>query len=88
MINPVPKWVWRRYAKLWQKFQNNPFTFKQAQKELKHLDRNVISVMFNELKTAGWLSVNLNEQDSRERIYTLLSPITIVENVKNDTKDN
>jgi hypothetical protein len=88
MISPIPKWVWKRYAKLWQKFNENPFTFEQAQKELKHLDRNLISVMFNELKTAGWIAVSLDEKDTRKRVYTLLNPITIVESVKNDIKKN
>lgn len=88
MVNPIPKWVWKRYAKLWQKFKETPFTFEQAQKELKHLDRNLISVMFNELKTAGWIAVNLGEGDSRKRVYNLLNPITIVESAKSDIKKN
>lgn len=88
MVNPIPKWVWKRYAKLWQKFKDKPFTFKQAQKELKFLNRNLISVMFNELKTAGWIAVNLSEHDSRERVYNLLNPLEIVESIKNDTKNN
>lgn len=88
MVNPIPKWVWKRYAKLWQKFKDKPFTFEQAQKELEHIDRNVVSVMFNELKSAGWVSVNLSEGDSRKRNYTLLNPLELVENVKNDIKKN
>lgn len=86
MISPIPKWVWMRYAKLWQKFENKPFTFEQAQKELKYLDRNAISVLFNELKTAGWIAVDLDKEDSRKRIYTLINPIELVENVENDIK--
>ena len=88
MVNPIPKWVWKRYALLWKKFEDKPFTFEQAKKELKFVDRNVVSVMFNELKTAGWIAVNLDEKDTRKRVYTLLNPVTIVENVKNDTKRN
>jgi len=88
MVNPIPKWVWKRYAKLWQKFKDKPFTFEQAQKELKFLDRNLISVMFNELKNAGWIGVNLGEGDSRKRVYNLLNPLEIVESIKNDTKKN
>lgn len=82
MVNPIPKWVWKRYALLWKKFEDKPFTFEQAQKELKHLDRNLISVLFNELKTAGWISVNLSEKDARKRVYTLANPLTIVERVE------
>ena len=86
MVNPIPKWVWKRYAKLWQKFADKSFTFEQAQKELKHLDRNTISVMFNELKSAGWIKVSLNEEDSRFRIYNLINPEQIVASVENDIK--
>ena len=88
MVNPIPKWVWKRYAVIWQKFKDKPFTFEQAQKELKHLDRNLISVMFNELKNAGWIAVNLGEGDSRKRVYNLLNPLEIVESAKNDIKKN
>ena len=88
MVNPIPKWVWKRYAVIWQKFKDKPFTFEQAQKELKHLDRNLISVMFNELKNAGWIAVNLGEGDSRKRVYNLLNPFEIVESAKNDVKKN
>jgi hypothetical protein len=86
MVNPIPKWVWKRYAKLWQKFSDKPFTFEQAKKELKFLDRNTISVMFNELKTAGWIAVSLDEEDSRKRVYNLINPVQIVESAKNDIK--
>ncbi len=81
MVNAIPKWVWKRYALLWKKFKDKPFTFEQAQKELKHVDRNVISVMFNELKNAGWIAVNLSEEDSRKRVYNLLNPLQVVENI-------
>lgn len=82
MISPIPKWVWKRYALLWKKFEDRPFTFEQAHKELKHLDRNVVSAMFNELKKAGWISANLGEGDSRKRIYTLANPVKLIEKIK------
>ncbi len=88
MISPIPKWVWKRYALLWKKFKDKPFTFEQAQKELKYIDRNVISVMFNELKNAGWIAVSLGEGDSRKRVYNLPHPLKIVESVKHDIKKN
>ena len=82
MINPIPKWVWKHYALLWRKFSDKPFTFEQAKKELKFADRNTMSVMLNELKTAGWITVNLDEKDTRKRVYNLLDPVTIVERIK------
>ncbi len=86
MVSPIPKWVWKRYALLWKKFGDKSFTFEQAQKELKHLDRNLISVLFNELKNAGWISVNLGEGDSRKRVYNLVNPIQVVESIQHDIK--
>ena len=88
MVNPIPKWVWKRYALLWKKFSDKPFTFEQAKKELKFIDGNTMSVMFNELKTAGWIAVGLDKKDTRKRVYNLLNPISIVESVKHDTKKN
>jgi len=86
MVNAIPKWVWNRYAFLWKKFKDTPFTFEKAQKELKYLDRNLISVLFNELKNAGWIKVDLDEKDTRKRVYTLVNPIQIVESTENDIK--
>ena len=86
MVNAIPKWVWNRYALLWKKFEDNHFTFERAHKELKYLHRNLISVMFNELKNAGWIKVNLDENDTRKRIYTLVNPTQIVERTENDIK--
>ena len=86
MVNAIPKWVWNRYALLWKKFEDNPFTFEKAQKELKHLDRNLISVLFNELKSAGWIKVGLDEKDTRKRVYTLVNPMQVVDSSENDIK--
>lgn len=86
MVSPIPKWVWKRYAKLWQKFKDKPFTFEQAKKELKFVDGNVVSVMFNELRLAGWITASLDEKDSRKRVYNLINPINVIEGIENDTK--
>ena len=86
MVNAIPKWVWNRYAFLWNEIGGKPFTFEEAQKKLKHLDRNLISVMFNELKKAGWIKVSLDEKDTRKRIYTLVNPTTVVESSEYDIK--
>lgn len=83
---PVPKWVWMRYARLWKACRDRPFTFKEAKKILKFDDNSAISVMFLELRRAGWISIELNQEDARMRIYTLALPNQIVEAVKHDTQ--
>ena len=72
MTQPLPKWIQKRYAVLWKKFKNKEFTFEQAEKVLK--DNAGINVFFSDLRKAGWLEVNLNQDDTRTRIYKLKSP--------------
>jgi len=43
--------------------------------------------LFNELKNAGWIAVNLDEKDTRKRVYTLVNPIQVVENTQYDIKE-
>ena len=72
MIEPLPKWIQRRYAILWNKFKDKEFTFDQAEKILK--DKSGINVFFSDLRKAGWIIVFLNEKDTRKRVYRLKSP--------------
>lgn len=86
MIKPLPKWIWRRYAALWQQFKEKPFTYKDAEGVLKFDDKNIISVMFSEMRKAGWLTVELSEEDARMRIYKLHEPDSVVEEMIYDTQ--
>jgi len=72
MTQPLPKWIQKRYAILWKKFKNKEFTFEQAVRVLK--DKAGINVFFSDLRKAGWLEVNLNQKDTRTRLYKLKSP--------------
>lgn len=61
----------QRYAILWSKLKSKKFSYESAKKILK--DKNtVLSVVLSELKKAGWLSVDLNPNDTRKRVYKLL----------------
>lgn len=88
MIKAIPKWVWNRYALLWNRYKDKSFTYKEAEKVLKHDDKPTISVMVLELRKAGWLNVELSKEDTRMRIYTLAPPNSVVEAVTYDTKKN
>ncbi|TKJ17062.1 hypothetical protein CEE44_00825 [Candidatus Woesearchaeota archaeon B3_Woes] len=72
MTKPLPKWIQIRYAILWNKFKDKEFTFEQAKKALK--DDAGINVFFSDLRKAGWLEVNIDDKDSRKRLYKLKNP--------------
>jgi type I restriction enzyme M protein len=73
MTNPLPKWIQNRYAVLWAKFRDKPFTHEQAVKTLNDKE-GVVSVFMSDLKRAGWLEVILSKEDTRIRLYKLKEP--------------
>ena len=72
MTEPLPKWIQKRYAILWNKFKDNSFTFESAEKILS--DQKGINVFFSDLRKYGWLEVSLDKKDGRKRIYKLKDP--------------
>jgi len=70
MTQPLPKWIMRRYAILWEKFRDKEFNYEKAVSFLKE-NQERVSVMLSDLKKYGWLKVNLDPRDSRKRIYKL-----------------
>lgn len=77
MTKPLPKWIQSRYASLWKKFKENEFTFEQAERVLK--GKSGINVFFSDLRKAGWLEVNLSQNDTRKRVYKLKNPEDAIE---------
>lgn len=80
MTEPIPKWIQRRYATLWQKFAENEFSYDQAVFILK--DSKGINMFLSDLKKAGWIEIKLDPKDSRRRIYSLKSPIEVFNNME------
>ena len=74
MVEPLPRWIMKRYSTLWTKFRSKEFTHKQATEILKEKDERVVSLCISDLKKYGWLTVKLDTQDSRIRIYKLKEP--------------
>jgi hypothetical protein len=74
----LPKWVFERYAKLWNKFDNKPFSHKQAQDFLKEPKPTTLSLVIQELKNAGWVTITLDPKDSRKRLYLLKEPNQVI----------
>ena len=49
MVEPLPKWIMRRYAKLWNAFSNRNFNFEKASNTLKEKDQRIIAIILSEL---------------------------------------
>ena len=74
MVEPLPRWIMKRYSTLWNKFGSKEFTHKQATEALKEKDGRVVSLCISDLKKYGWLKAKFDSQDSRIRIYKLKGP--------------
>ncbi len=70
----MPKWIGKRYAKLWAKFKEELFTYNEARNLLKKYTSNYLS----EFKKCQALVVF--EKKGRKRTYRLLSPKNYVYN--------
>jgi len=83
MVEPLPRWIMKRYSILWNRFKDKEFTHKQATEVLKEKDQRVVSLFLSDLKKYGWLEVRLNPKDSRIRLYKLKDPEEAVKEMKN-----
>jgi len=72
-VSPLPKWVMKVYAELWVRFNENAFFFNDAVNELK-IPRERMSVIISELNKSGWMTVELDKNDTRKRKYRLKKP--------------
>ena len=83
MVEPLPRWIMKRYSILWNKFKDKEFTHKKATEALKEKDKRVVSLCLSDIKKYGWLEVRLNPEDSRIRLYKLKGPEEAVKEMKN-----
>ena len=82
MARTIPNWLLQRYAILFRKYRDKDFTFKEAMKTLKEKDKIYASMVLSELRKAGWLGIKLNPEDARKRIYTLIMPEMVINEIK------
>ncbi len=66
----VPSWLVKRYMKLWDKFKEKEFSFDGAKNTLKE-EGKFVSVVLSKMKNEGWLSLELDPNDARRRLYKL-----------------
>ena len=86
MIEPLPKWLMKRYALLWRKFNTNQFTQQQVSELFKEKDFKLISAILSELNRSGWIKIKRNEEDARKKEYSLVSPLESINQMY--TSDN
>ena len=78
----VPSWLVKRYMKLWNKFNDKKFSFDEAKNVLKE-ESKFVSVVLSEMKKEDWLTLELDPEDARKRLYKLKS----LDNVMAKTAD-
>jgi len=81
---PLPKWIMRRYAKLWNAFSNRNFNFEKASNTLKEKDQRIIAIILSELDKYGWINIKQDPKDSRRRLYQLKKPNEAIKEMKNE----
>ncbi len=79
MIVSIPHWVQIRYSALYREFKcGKSFNREDAKKVFeKHKiksDDKLTNTFFSELKKKGWVKVTKNKEDTRKKIFKLISP--------------
>ena len=73
MTSPIPKWLTRRYAILWEKFKEGEFTYEDAKNTLGDKEEVAI-VVLSMLKKSEWIEIEKNPKDKRTKLYKLVAP--------------
>ena len=58
------------------------FDYKEATEILKEKKERLVSVVLSELKKYGWLTIKLDPEDSRKRIYKLKNPEDAIKEIE------
>jgi predicted transcriptional regulator len=59
MTEPIPKWLMREYAFLWNRFREKEFDHREACEALRD-EEATVSLALSDMKKAGWLEVRVN----------------------------
>jgi type I restriction enzyme M protein len=76
MRSEIPDWIERRYEILWDSFGDKTFRFEDAAKALMDKNKDAweqVPVFLSELRKAGFLSVESDVKDARQKLYRLQS---------------
>jgi len=84
VTEPMPKWLTKRYAALWNDLKEKKFYFTDAKQKLKEPNDKQLSVILSDFKKHGWLEVELDPENSRKRVYKLKSPKQVMLEIAED----
>ena len=70
----IPKWLFAKYAQLYQQFKADTFELE----DISHKPAKITKDIIFALRKAGWLKSDFDEEDRRLRNYTLVDPTEIV----------
>jgi type I restriction enzyme M protein len=76
MKSDIPNWIERRYEILWDAFSDSTFRFEDAAKVLMDKNKDAweqVPVFLSELRKAGFLVVESDVRDARQKLYRLES---------------
>jgi len=82
MKQNLPNWLKSRYESLWKTFGEKVFRFPDAARILSeehHDPPDQVNVVLSELRKRGRLKVELDPHDARGRIYQLISPKAVIQ---------
>lgn len=86
----LPKWIMKRYLLLWDEFKDREFAFDDALnclgKMAKPDNKKVVGLFLSELRKAGWVKVELNQVDTRKRVYRLKPYELVFRTITNDQR--
>jgi type I restriction enzyme M protein len=74
MKSEIPEWIERRYTILWDSFGDKTFRFEDAAKLLMDKNKDAweqVPVFLSELRKAGFLLVESDVRDARQKLYRL-----------------
>jgi len=86
MANVLPKWLMKRYSKLWDKFKEKGFAYCQASELLNENNEKRMNVIISSLRKEGWLRSEKNSEDRRKKIYYLKPPEDAIKEIAGGRK--
>lgn len=78
MSKPLPKWIMKKFARLWNTFGKTPLNYKEIKKILKEESETSLRTILTTMRKSRWLKVRRNPEDRRKKIYQLREPEEII----------